>query len=77
MNTVEKSNQAKKRKREKSYFLHFIEGKGEGMQWEIQVSKQGKGKIRAEGKKESYMAKRQANSSPLPTEQAYSQAPVP
>lgn len=46
------------------------------MQWEIQVSKQGKGKIRAEGKKKSYVAKRQANSS-LPMEQVYSQAPVP
>jgi len=72
---VEKSNQAKKRKK-KRYFLHFIEGKGEEMQWEIQVSKQGKGKIRAEGKRKSYVAKRQANSS-LPMEQVYSQAPVP
>lgn len=68
--------QSGKKKRVFSYFLHFIEGKGEGVQWEIQVSKQGKGKIRAEGKKKSYVAKRQANSS-LPMEQAYSQAPVP
>lgn len=57
-NTVEKSNQAKKRKRKKRYFLHFIEGKGEEMQWEIQVSKQGKGKIRAEGKKKELRGKK-------------------
>lgn len=46
-----KEQSGKKKKRVFSYFLHFIEGKSEGVQWEIQVSKQGKGKIRAEGKK--------------------------